>query len=583
MMTAVWRTIAVFLAGVALGAVSVIQVIPNGLAGGGGSAGQDPELSQALSDLGITDDGTAGGTGVEADGSGGGGSSVAVGPEGSGGTGGTTGTGSAGDSGTTSTGGSDGTTDGTGGSSGDGGSGSGDNDDSGSDDQQSQGVACEAGRNGGATDTGVSGDSIFMATTTVDNGIGAAFLRDVKFAIEAVKQKVNQQGGICGRRLDIEYRDDGWDAATGAQYLRNFIDQGVFAIPVGPSTEGLNVVINSGDFNQNKVAVVGTDGLTVSQYQCTPEQANAIGCSVGTAQQWVWPVAAATVSSARIMATAQHEAIKAAKQNEANCDEEDEEYDGHEACNPVAADFSVVFDKNYKFGEEGALAYDAQVEKLTGDHVPGFNENLNCREAFCGIVAGSDDYTTQVDIWRDHRGRATALFLEPATAERWMNNSNTPAASQHRYDAAQPLFSVDFAELCKGKCHQMLMWTGFVPNREGYRSDPDVQQYIDDVHSVNPNVDVENQFVVGGYVGAKLLVEALREAGPTLTRDRFKQALDGLRLATGLTMTDTLAFSPDNRYVAIRMQAWVNKYSGQHAGWSEGPLVTDPRPQAGIG
>lgn len=556
MMTAVWRTMGVFFAGVALGAVSVVQVIPNGISGGG-PGGADPELSQALSDLGVTDD-TGGGTGVASGDVGADGSSVAVGPQGaSDGTNSFGGSGSTDGTGTDGTGSADGTNT-TGGSSGDNGSSGDETDDTtgGPNQQQSQGVACEPGRNGGATARGVDGDSIFMATTTVDSGIGAAFLGDVKFAIEAVRQKVNGQGGICGRQLNIEYRDDEWKAQRGAQFLRNFINQGVFAIPVGPSSEGLNVVINSGDFDANKVAVVGTDGLIVSQYQ-RPD---------GTAQPWVWPVAVATVSSARIMAQAGYQEIKAAT-----------------GAEPQASDFSVVFDRDYRFGREGALAYNAEVKRLTGENIPGFNEDLNCRQAFCGIDAGGGQYQDQVIEWRDHRGRFTALFLEPQTALAWMGDPNSPPADEHRYDAAQPLFTFNFGDRCGTNCDDMRVWTGFKPNRGSHRGDAAMDEYIRDVQAINPNADVENQFVVGGYVGMQLLVEALRTVGPTLTRDRFKQALDGASLTTGLTVTETLEFSAGDRYVARSMQGWVMQNEGTFGGWREGPVVEDPRPNAGIG
>src|SRR5260221_3715166 len=43
------------------------------------------------------------------------------------------------------------------------------------------GVQCAAGRNGGATDKGVTATSINLATTTVQSGLGSGFLGDVKY------------------------------------------------------------------------------------------------------------------------------------------------------------------------------------------------------------------------------------------------------------------------------------------------------------------------------------------------------------------------------------------------------------------
>ncbi|MGH2730171.1 MAG: hypothetical protein ACRDJI_06115, partial [Actinomycetota bacterium] len=68
------------------------------------------------------------------------------------------------------------------------------------------GLECAAGKNGGATDRGVTGTEIKMATTVAESGIGAAFLGEVRYAMEAVRNEVNRSGGICGRELVIEYR-----------------------------------------------------------------------------------------------------------------------------------------------------------------------------------------------------------------------------------------------------------------------------------------------------------------------------------------------------------------------------------------
>ncbi|MFY9586374.1 MAG: ABC transporter substrate-binding protein [Actinomycetota bacterium] len=405
------------------------------------------------------------------------------------------------------------------------------------------GLQCAPGRNGGATDQGVTGNSIRLATTVVESGIGRAFLRDVRFAMEAVKVKVNQAGGICGRRLIIEYKDDGWQAQTGANYLRNLINSKVFAVPVGPSSEGLNVVIKSNDFDKAQIPVVGTDGMLNLQYS-KPS---------GGAQPWVWPVAAATVASARIMAL--------------------------EAHNRGIKKFSIVFDKNYRFGQEGALAFNAQVKRLTGSDIPGFDPNLNgCRESFCGIVAGQSSYP---EVGQFKPGDFVALFLEPQTALTWMNDPNVRSATEIQYGAAQPLFTRSFATSCQRKCDQMMVWTGFKPYIESYVNDPAVREYVRDLERVNPQADEYNAFAEGAYLGMQLLVEAMRKVGPNLTRQALRQALNSMTLSTGLTLQGALNFSPNNRFVNTTMQGFVIQNKGTFSGWRSGPIVTDPKPRAG--
>src|SRR5205823_4072897 len=87
------------------------------------------------------------------------------------------------------------------------------------------GVACAPGRNGGATDVGVTASSIKLGATVVQSGIGASFLGDVRFAMQAITDKANRAGGICGRRIDLMSHlvDDGWSYEQGGTYLRNLV------------------------------------------------------------------------------------------------------------------------------------------------------------------------------------------------------------------------------------------------------------------------------------------------------------------------------------------------------------------------
>lgn len=412
--------------------------------------------------------------------------------------------------------------------------------------------SCRAGHNGGATDQGVSATSIKFATTVVDSGIGAAFLRDVRFAMEAVKNRVNRQGGICGRRLDIRYVDDGWDAQRGAQYLRNFFSQPdpskrVFGIPIGPSSEGLRVVIASGDLDKYQIPVVGADGLLQDQYVCGDSQP---GCSAGRAQRWVWPVAAATVSSARIMV-----ADAFARQGLTK-----------------ASDYSIVYDKNYRFGVEGATAFNAEVKRRTGQSIKG-SDSGGCRDNWCPIQAGQSSYT-EVGIFKP--AKMVALFLEPQTALAWMSAPSTKAANEVIYYGAQPLFTYDFGNQCKNKCDQMWVWTGFKPNLELYRNDPAVRTYVQELATVNPQADPYNQFAEGAYVGMQLLVEALEQVGGNLTRARLKSALDALQFSPGLSIQGRVAFSPVSRYANFTMQGFQMQYKGTFGGWRMGAVVKDP-------
>ncbi len=411
------------------------------------------------------------------------------------------------------------------------------------------GLACEAGKNGGATDRGVTATSITLGTTVAQSGPGKDFLAEMRIGMEAVAKEVNAAGGICGRTLEISYVDDGWDRARGAQYLRNYVQKPVFAIPVGASSEGLAVVIDSGDLERGGPPVVGTDGLSINQYVRHDK----------SAQPWVWPIATATVSSARIMAD--------------------------DAYKRGARKLAIVFDNNYKFGREAATAFNAEVRRLTGSDVVGFNAQNTCVKSYCGITANQNSYSAQVAEVYNSGPDFVALFMEPGTAQTWMGDANTPSASigivHYGYGAAQPLFTKQFEANCRSKCDQMVVWTGFKPNVEAYADDPAVRAYARALTGVERNADVANQFTEGAYIGMRLLVDALRAVGPDLTRERLRAVLDGMTLKSGLTIQPGLTFTPSTRYANVTMQAFTMQYKGSSGGWRAGVIARDPHPEAG--
>src|SRR5258708_10468772 len=81
----------------------------------------------------------------------------------------------------------------------------------------SQQLACAAGRNGGKTDTGVSGGLIKLASKVVESGIGERFLGEVGLGMIAGANQGNSAGGVCGRQLGPAHRvvGDGWGGPPG--------------------------------------------------------------------------------------------------------------------------------------------------------------------------------------------------------------------------------------------------------------------------------------------------------------------------------------------------------------------------------
>lgn len=414
------------------------------------------------------------------------------------------------------------------------------------------GIECRAGANGGKTDRGVTATEIKLGATVVQSGIGSSFLGPVRKGMDAVKNQVNRAGGICGRQIKLELIDDGWDAQRGYGYIRSLVEGSkVFGLAVNPSSEGLRIASNEGFFSKTKTPVIGSDGMLNSQY----------------VDPWVWPVAASTVSTMHIMAK--------------------DAYDRLHARN-----FSIVFDSQYHFGVEGAFAFNAAVKRLTGNDIPGYfnpGGGGGCSGRFCAISAGKPSYATE------NRSFNTACFeqlpscdflallLEPSEALTFTKEGFTKQFVAGK-GLAQTLFSESFAVSCGSTCNGATAWTGYLPPVGSLASKPPVAEYVNAVRSEDPSIDIYNQFLEGGYVGMKLLVESLRKTGPLVTRQGVANVLDSVDYDGGLTTK--LSWRPGNHYANFQMQPFIiqyqngfNGFRSPGIGWVKDPWVGQDAPK----
>jgi len=388
------------------------------------------------------------------------------------------------------------------------------------------GFECAPGKNGGATDTGVSANRIRLATTAVLDGPAKTLLEDSPKAMKAVIDKVNQQGGVCGRLLDLRVVNDSFRAELGLSSIRSFIDEGYFALPVVPSAEGLGSAIESGVIAKAKIPVVGTDGMRKEQYS----------------EPYVWPVASATVTAMRVMAK-------------------------YASTQRNARTFAIVYDEKYKFGVEGKDAFVDQVRKLGGTMVDG---------AVIGLNPDDNSYASTIQTFNAKCDKGNlcdvvALLLLPETAKKWLQGGATFGG---KYTAgAQTLFTDRFAQDCVllrpgGECQGFAVWTGYNPPIGPLASKPGVTAYVNDVRAVKPGIDVNNQFVEGAYLGMTVFVEALKRVGPNLTRERLREVMDTLTLETDLA--STLTWKTGQHAANVRSQSFSMTVSqGAFRGWAD--------------
>ncbi len=371
---------------------------------------------------------------------------------------------------------------------------------------------CSKGQNAGATDTGVSRNQIRFAATVVKTGIAKDFLSDAQFGMEAVRQKVNRAGGICGRTIQIDYLDDGWEPDRGQRIIEGWIQsKKYFGLAVNPSSEGVRGAIDAKVIRDNRFPVIGSDGQLIDQYQ----------------DPWVGPVATSTASVMHIMA--------------------------RNAAQRGAKTFGIVWDQKYRFGVEGHKAFIGAVKRLGGT-----------MSADVGVQGGQQSYSNQVNNFIGDCGGISlskcdflALLLEPNTATRWVGDGglgNGRDRPRVGIGAPQPLFVDSFARDCGKYCDQMWVWTSFKPPLDPFLKEPAVAAYLADLRRVNSQADASNPHVQGAYLGMQLLVEALKRLGPAPTRNGIKAVLDSMTLNTGLA--PPLRFAGANHNANISAQAF---------------------------
>lgn len=378
---------------------------------------------------------------------------------------------------------------------------------------------CSKRQNAGATDVGIAPKEVRMAATVVKTGDAADFLSDAQFGMEAVLTRYRSAGGICGRLINVEYRDDGWVTADGQRIIEGFIgDKKYFGLAVNPSSEGLRGAINSEAIRKNKFPAVGADGMLIGQYT----------------DPWVWPVATSTSSVMHIMA-----------QN---------------ALDRGARKFGIVWENNYRFGKEGHEAFVGTVRRGGGEI-----------KSDAEISGGLTDYSNSVDTFIKGCGGVSsladcefiAMLLEPVTASQWVRNGGLGngdvrpkigTSSQGTIGAPQPLFLDSFARDCGRYCANMWVWTSFRPPIPPFDTEPAVARYRADLRAVSDTADANNPHVQGAYVGMLLLTKALEQLGPAPTRDQLQKVLDSMVLETGLA--PPIKFTPGNHFGAISAQAF---------------------------
>jgi ABC-type branched-subunit amino acid transport system substrate-binding protein len=101
----------------------------------------------------------------------------------------------------------------------------------------------------------LAAENIKVGMSTALDGPASALGQGVKLGVEAYFDKINEAGGVGGRKLELVALDDGYEPERAAPNMRNLIDQGVVAVigNVGTPTAIVTVPIA----NERKTLLFG--------------------------------------------------------------------------------------------------------------------------------------------------------------------------------------------------------------------------------------------------------------------------------------------------------------------------------------
>lgn len=372
---------------------------------------------------------------------------------------------------------------------------------------------CMKGKNGGATGVGVTTDRIQLVASAHLDGPAKSISDQVTVAWKTRIDAVNGAGGICGRMVDLRVINNGFRTMKAAE--------GAVGLLVTPLDAEFTTHLADGSVDRTAVPAVVSDGLG----------------RVHHGSAWARSVGPPAAAYARIIAD--------------------------EAYRAGARTFALVHDPKNTFGDESAAALRDYLPRLPG-------ASLKIEQP---LDPEHPSYASEASTFNERCGDggcdAVVLSLLPDTATKWFQRR--PAMGRLRTAALPYLLTEQAGESCMSllgsACSSIWVWSGFTPPIDDFLGDPDVAHYARQFE------EPLNPFTLSAYVAGKVMVEALERAGPDLTRERLRQALDEMTYRSGLVsqldwMPERVA-NPWARAVHPSESGWVDAGTG----WRRDPMV----------
>lgn len=359
-----------------------------------------------------------------------------------------------------------------------------------------------------AQDMGVTRTKIKLGTWGPLSGPAAGF-GNVMIGIETLVNKVNAEGGINGRKIELLKRDDNYEAARTKLVVKDLVErQGVFALVGGVGTP---------------------NGLAI-----LPDV-------IANAVPWVSPATGSTEFS-RLKTNGQLKSPTVFST-----------YTNYEiesklllryAVNTLKLSKVAVFYFNTSFGIEGARGVESEAKELGASKV--------------SLVAKVPHEPTETNLaaqalkLRDSGATAVVLYTSEGFAipllQEMAKIDYKPQILASSVIATPTMFRAGPTTQWNGAIAANFLPFPSVLLVDG-KGDPKADAVVAEILKYAPNQDVvkaDLPRVLAGYAFAQPLIEGLKRAGPDLTREKFVKAMESLKNWQG-SLFNGISFSPTDR------------------------------------
>ena len=328
---------------------------------------------------------------------------------------------------------------------------------------------------------GVTDTEIVIGNWGPQSGPAAAW-GAVTVAIEAYFDYINDQGGIHGRNLVLETRDDGYDPARTVSVVRELIDrEGVFAFVAGVGTAN------------------GLAAMPLIQRAGIPWVAPASGSEVFAEQ-----------SNGLVYTTFTDYVVEASLMT-------------RHAVTELGSSNIAIFYQNDGYGQAGLRGLEEEIARLQEQ---GYDVTVGDRVSY---ERGTTNLGVQALRLRGSGADSVLLFSDPTAAANLVNEFQ-------RLDFKPQMLStvtlLDPSLLSnpgmQGALYSVFLRLPSVVLGEG-NGDPIADRlYQEVILQYAPEIAAAPFFALAGIAFAQPLVVALEAAGPDLTRESFIEALKGI-------------------------------------------------------